>query len=215
MNVILLVILTFVALGLGIAFLIFGYRFFLVLLPIWGFIAGLWLGAEVVSVLLDEAFLASVTGLVVGLVAGIILAILAYLFYAVGVLLVGASFGFWLGTGVMYGLGFEPSFIATLVAAVVAIIFAALTVLLDVKKHLVIVITALGGSGAILLAILLAFSRFSVTDFQSGAYVTFAAVLDDSFWWSILWLLLGIAGIIIQEVTTRGYLIEYDRQYGT
>ena len=57
---------------LGIAFCFIGYRFFLVMLPIWGFFAGLYLGATGFSLLIGGGFLATVTGLVVGIVLGII-----------------------------------------------------------------------------------------------------------------------------------------------
>ena len=40
--------------GLLLAF--FGYRLFLVLLPIWGFFFGLWLGADTMQVLFGEGF---------------------------------------------------------------------------------------------------------------------------------------------------------------
>jgi hypothetical protein len=59
------------ALLLGAALCLAGYRFFLVMLPIWGFFGGFWIGAEATSLLLGGGFLATTTGLVVGLAAGI------------------------------------------------------------------------------------------------------------------------------------------------
>ena len=215
MDLLLLVLLTLVALGLGAAFLLVGYRFFLLLLPIWGFVAGLWLGAETVSILLGEGFLVSVTGLVVGFVVGLIMAILSYLFYAVGVLLLGASFGYWLAAGLMYAVGFETGFMVTIVGVITAIIFATLTVMLDVKKHLAIIITAFGGAGGISLAILLLFGVISPDQLQAGAAAALAAVVDDSVFWLLIWLALAIGGIIFQENNTREYYLEYDRQYGS
>ena len=50
---------------LGAAILLAGYRFFLVMLPIWGFFGGLWLGAYAVTLILGTGFLATTTGLVV------------------------------------------------------------------------------------------------------------------------------------------------------
>ncbi|MGD9093119.1 MAG: hypothetical protein PVF74_09725, partial [Anaerolineales bacterium] len=78
---------------LGLAVCFFGYRLFLVMLPIWGFFAGLWLGAATVMWLFGEGFLATVTGLVVGFVVGLVLAVLSYLFYIVGVALVATFLG--------------------------------------------------------------------------------------------------------------------------
>ncbi|NIV36351.1 MAG: hypothetical protein GWN58_44985, partial [Anaerolineae bacterium] len=73
---------------LGAAILLAGYRFFLVMLPIWGFFGGLWLGAYAVTLIFGTGFLATTTGLVVGFVVGIITAVLSYLFYMVGVLII-------------------------------------------------------------------------------------------------------------------------------
>ena len=53
---------------LGAAFLLAGYRFFLVMLPIWGFFGGFWIGAYAISLILGGGFLATTTGLVVGFV---------------------------------------------------------------------------------------------------------------------------------------------------
>jgi len=214
-ELLLLVLLALVALGLGAVLLLVGYRFFLLLLPIWGFVAGLWLGAETVSILLGEGFLVSVTGLVVGFVVGLIMAILSYLFYAVGVLLLGASFGYWLAAGLMYAVGFESGFLVTVVGAITAIIFATLTVMLDVKKHLAIIMTAFGGAGGISLAILLIFGVIDPEQLQAGGAAALAAVIEESVLWLLIWLALAIGGIIFQESNTREYYIEYDRQYGS
>ena len=215
MELLLLILLALVALGLGAVLLLVGYRFFLLLLPIWGFVAGLWLGAETVSILLGEGFLVSVTGLAVGFVVGLIMAILSYLFYAVGVLLLGASFGYWLTAGLMYAVGFESGFLVTIAGVITAIIFATLTVMLDVKKHLAIIMTAFGGAGGISLAILLIFGVIAPEQLQAGGAAALAAVIEDSVFWLLIWLAFAIGGIIFQESTTREYYIEYDRQYGS
>ena len=39
---------------LGLAFCFAGYRFFLVMLPIWGFFGGFWIGAYAISVLAGQ-----------------------------------------------------------------------------------------------------------------------------------------------------------------
>ena len=213
MDVIQLICLSLLAFTLGLAFLLAGYRFFLFLLPIWGFFAGLWLGAQTVSILLGEGFLVSVTGLVVGLFVGLILAVLSYFFYAVGVLLLGATFGYWLGTAVLYAFGLDSGFVVTITSIITALVFAVLTVLLDVKKHLIVVITALTGASGILLSILLVFGQISITDLQIGAAQAMGAILESSVLWFLLWLILGIAGIAVQEMSSRGFYLEYDRQY--
>jgi hypothetical protein len=210
-----LIILAIGALILGLAFLTAGYRFFLFLLPIWGFVGGLWLGGEAISVIFGEGFLVSTTGLVVGLVAGFIMAILSYFFYALGVLLLGASFGYWLAVGLLYALGFNPGFVVSIVGIISAIIFATLTVMLDVKKHLVIIITSFGGAGGITLAVLLLFGTIVPELLQNGAFSVLEKIIAASAFWLLLWLALAIVGIIVQENRNRDYFLEYDRQYGS
>ena len=62
---------------IGLAFLLYGYRLFLVMLPIWGFFAGFWLGAQTIAMLLGGGFLATTTGWVVGFATGLLLAVLS------------------------------------------------------------------------------------------------------------------------------------------
>ena len=62
---------------LGLVFLLWGYLVFLVMLPIWGFFAGFWLGAAGLSLFLGQGFLATVTGGIVGFILGLIGAVLS------------------------------------------------------------------------------------------------------------------------------------------
>ncbi|RMF03435.1 MAG: hypothetical protein D6768_05895 [Chloroflexi bacterium] len=87
------------ALVLGLAFTFAGYRVFLVMLPIWGFFAGFWLGAEATTLIFGAGFLATTTGWVIGFILGLLGAVLSYMFYALGVALVAAGFGWALGAG--------------------------------------------------------------------------------------------------------------------
>jgi hypothetical protein len=214
-DVIQLICLTLLVFGVGVAFLFFGYRFFLILLPIWGFFMGFWLGALTISILLGEGFLVSMTSLVVGFVAGLILAVLSYLFYSVGVLLLGVSFGYWFATFALYAIGLNPGFIAAVVGILTAIVFAVLIVILDVKKHLIIVITALGGAGCLMISVLFVFGVVTIPDLQLGAALALNVIIQNSLLWLVLWSFLGTIGIFIQEMTNRGYYLEYDQKFST
>jgi len=87
--------------------------------------------------------------------------------------------------------------------------------MLDVKKHLVIIMTSFGGAGGVLLAVLLLVGTLLPIELQAGAATALGAIIDESAFWLLLWLVLAIAGIIIQENRNRDYLLEYDRQYGS
>ena len=75
------------AIGIGLAFAFWGFRVFLILLPIWGFFAGFIFGANGVDYLLGDGFLATTTGWVVGFLLGLLFAVLSYLYSWVAVIL--------------------------------------------------------------------------------------------------------------------------------
>ena len=112
------------ALIIGALALLAGYRLFLLLLPIWGFFAGFALGAQATVMLFGGGFLATVTGWIIGFVVGIIFALLSYLIYIVGVALLSAAFGYFLGAGLML-LFLDPGLIVTLVGLAGAVVMAA------------------------------------------------------------------------------------------
>lgn len=206
------VAMSLLVLALGAAFLLAGYRLFYFLLPIWSFFVGFWLGAQASALLLGQDFLATSFGWIVGLGLGLIMAALSYLFFAVGVVLLGASFGAWLGASMMLVLGFSTGFLVNAATIFTAIIFAALTVLLDIKKHLIIGITALVGASAMITAISLITGTVTMDSFQLGGNLL-GPVLDTSALWLIGWLLISVAGIAVQERTTRGFFLEVEQQY--
>ncbi|NIV34304.1 MAG: hypothetical protein GWN58_34060, partial [Anaerolineae bacterium] len=107
---------------------------------------GLWLGAYAVTLIFGTGFLATTTGLVVGFVVGIIGAVLSYLFYMVGVLIIAGAFGGALAASIMSALGFDPGLIMAIVVIVSALIAAGLTLLLNLQKLVLIILTAMAGA---------------------------------------------------------------------
>ncbi len=89
------------ALAIGLAFAFYGFKLFLVLLPIWGFFAGFLLGANGIAYIFGETFLATATGWVVGFLLGLLFAVLSYLFYWVAVILLGGALGYQLTLGIL------------------------------------------------------------------------------------------------------------------
>ncbi len=195
---------------LGLAFCFAGYRVFLILLPVWGFFAGLWLGAEATMLIFGGGFLATTTGLVAGFIVGLIFALLSYLFYIVGVALVAAGFGWALGAGFMAALGFGSDFLVAIVALVVAVVLAGLTFVFNLQKYVIIAITAIGGANAIMLSALLLLGRVSL-DSLKGAGNAIGPILQDSWFWLIVWLVVAIAGIVVQIRANRGYTYSHDQ----
>jgi hypothetical protein len=188
---------------LGLALCFTGYRFFVILVTIWGFFAGFQFGATIFTNIFGEGFLRTVASWVVGLLVALFTAAIAYLFYEAAVILLAGFIGYEIGIGIMTWIGFQPGFIPFLVGLAVALALAALAVLLRFPKILIIVLTAFAGAGAILAGFFLAFGRISIADLQFGVL---GAIVRDSWIWSILYLALAGVGILFQWGTTEHYV---------
>jgi len=189
---------------LGVALCVVGYRFFLVLLPIWGFFAGFWLGAMGASMILGTGFLGTTTALVVGVVVGIIGAVLSYLFYLAGVVIVSAALGGMLASAVMGALGLGPGLLTTIVIIVSALVAVGLSLLLNLQKYVIIVFTAIAGATLIVLAAMLLFGQIAVADLQSAGGLL-QPIFQGSWFWGLVWLALVVVGVVIQLRTSAAY----------
>lgn len=192
------------ALLFGLVFLLSGYRVYLVLLPVWGFFAGLWAGAEATSLILGTGFLGTVTGWIVGFILGIISASLAYLFHEIYLTIIAGAIGYAIGSGVMNALGLGPGLLSFAAGLVVGLVAVAVTLVFDLKKKALIFLTAMGGSNLIVLAFLLVFGRVSV-DSLRAAGSSVAPILQDSLLWGLAWLVVALIGYGFQLRSQRDY----------
>ena len=144
---------------LGLAMTFAGYRFFVILLPIWGFFAGFQFGATIFTNIFGEGFLRTVLSWVVGLLVAIFAAVLAYLFYAVAVVLLAGFVGYQLGAGIMTWIGLQEGFLTFLVGLIFALGIVALAIFLRLPKLLIIILSAFAGDGTILAGIFIAVGR--------------------------------------------------------
>jgi hypothetical protein len=194
----------------GAAFLLAGYRFLLLLIPLFGFLAGFALGAEGIAALFGNGFLATGASVVAGLIVGALCALLAYLFYWVGVVILCAGVGADLGSGLMQAIGIHSGAILWLAGFVGAVILAGIVIVLNVPKLLLIVVSACGGASAFIGGILLWFGTISLDALGRGSI---NAAIADSWWWGLIWVVLVVAGMAIQTMSTSGYTLEpYDNR---
>jgi len=194
------------ALFVGLAVCFNGYRWFLILLPIWGFFFGFGLGAQTLQAIFGVGFVATVTSWVLGFLVGLVFAVLSYLFYAIGVALFAGSFGYALGVGLMGAIGIQFGLLVWLVAIVLGIIVAAVTILLNIQKWVIIFITSFGGAGVIAGTIGLLFSGANSTAAMSEN--PFRAAIHGSWLLILLFLVLGVLGFIGQWRTTQTWVLE-------
>ena len=198
-----------IALLIGLAVTFGGYRFFLFLLPIWGFFFGFGLGAETLQVIFGVGFLATVSSWVVGFIVGAAFAVLSYLFYIVAVALLAGSFGYGLAVALLTAIGLNFGFIVWLIGVVIGIIVAVVVLVFNIQKYAIIVITALGGTGAIIFTLLAMFGNLTPAEMMLNPVMT---AISNSFWWLLFYLVLAIAGIVVQLGANRSYELEsYNR----
>ena len=194
----------------GLAMVLNGYRWFLIILPIAGFFFGFMIGAQAMTAIFGEAFLATITSWVVGFIVAIVFAVLSYFFYFIGIAIFIGSFGYALGYAIMGLFNAELTILTFLVALALGIIFAVLAFVLNIQKYLVIIATSFIGAGAIILGILAAFG-FPPEALGKNAL---ALVLQDSVWWLIVFLALGIVGTVLQIRRNRNWeLTVVERNY--
>jgi hypothetical protein len=194
-----------IALLLGLVICFGGYRLFLLLLPIWGFFFGFGLGAQTMQALFGQGFLATTSSWVVGFFVGAIFGLLSYLFYVVGVGILAGSLGYALGAGFMNLIGIDWGLLVWIVGIVVAVVAIAVTFYFDLQKYVIIVATALGGAGIIVGTLMFGLIGVTLARFFENP-IRFA--LQDSPLWTIVFLVVAIAGIAWQILTTRAWELE-------
>ena len=186
-----------------------GYRLFLVLLPIWGFIFGLVFGAQTMQALLPANFpmFASVTSWVVGFIVGGVFAVLSYLFYMVAVALIVGSLGYSIGVGLLLAIGMQMNFLVWLVGIVVAVVLVVVTFRFNLAKWVIIIATGILGVELIIGSIVLMF--YPHADVLANPV---KAVMSASPLVAILGIVVAVLGILAQVRQSRNFTLDsYDR----
>jgi hypothetical protein len=178
--------------------LCFGGAFALrIVFPIWGAFAGFAFGAGLVAGFAEESFLGTVLGWILGFIFALIFAIFAYFSYAVAVVLVMASVGFAVGSGLVVALGIEWNWVAVLVGLAIGAVLGVAAVVADMPMIVLVLVSAVGGAlGAVAGFMLLTGAMESAT-FTRGA---FTSQITDDWWWYLLVVVLAIAGAFFQSV---------------
>ena len=189
-----------------------GYRLFLVLLPIWGFFFGFGLGAQaIMAISPNDAFLASVTSWVVGFVVAVVFAILSYLFYVFAVALVSFSLGYSATIAVLTGLLGMPllgGFIAWLIAVVVGVVLALVVLRFNIQKLVIELATAVLGAGGVVGVFVLVTNPTAAKIMDNPVKY----MLDNSPFWLIVFIVLAVAGFVLQYMHNRAWEVQtYNR----
>jgi hypothetical protein len=192
----------------GVLLAFFGYRLFLILLPIWGFFFGFFLGAETVQwVFSGSGFLVDVTGWVVGFVVGAIFAVLSYLFYFAAVAIISGSLGYMFSVYILMAIGLKAGFLLWLIGIVVGVILVFVTLQFNLAKWVIIIATAFLGATASFSTII------QVVNPAANLLENPVKVFLSQSWFLLLcYALMVAAGIVVQYVQNRSWTVEeYNR----
>jgi hypothetical protein len=165
------------------------------ILPIWGFFAGFAAGAGFVADVGDDRFLGTALGWVLGLIFGLVLAVLAYFFFAVAVILAMASFGFAIGSGLVVALGIDWNWLAVLVGLVVGAIVGIASIFVNMPMLVLVVLGSIAGAVGVVGGLMLVFGSLNSADFTHGNFVD---TVNNNGYWAVLLVVLAIFGIFVQ-----------------
>jgi Domain of unknown function (DUF4203) len=198
-----------IALFFGAVLAFAGYRFFLVLLPVFGFLFGFALGAQSIQALLGGGFLATLTGWLTGFVVGLVCAVSSYFFYLAAVALLGGALGYALGTGLLMAFGLDFGLLVWLVGIIAGLVVGVGVVLLNIQKYVVVAATALLGAGVIVGTFLFLFGGLPPEELTQNPV---RHVLQTSPLWLLVFLAVAAFGAVAQFVSTRRWEIDtYNR----
>ncbi|WP_421742332.1 DUF4203 domain-containing protein [Cellulomonas sp.] len=189
------ILLGILAIVAGGAMLFAGQFVLRLVLPIWGFFAGFAFGAGLFAELADESFLGTSLGWVSGFVFAVIFALLAYLYFAVAVILAMAAFGYAIGAGLVVALGIDWSWVAVLVGVAIGAVFGLLAVVGNMPMVVLAVASSLAGAVSVVAGLMLLLGTLNSADFTEGS---FSSAVDAGWGWSVLVLVLAVIGFVVQ-----------------
>jgi hypothetical protein len=193
------VLIGILAVVVGLAFTFFGYRLFMILLPLWGAIVGFFFGAHLASVLFGTTFLGDATSILIGVLVAILFAIGAWLWYWLAVAVLAGSVGYGLGLGLMSYLNVTDRTVVFIAAVVVAVIFAIAAIWLSLPRYLAILLTGVGGAFTAVTGAAVVVGAAGLRTLEAG---NFGALNQLPSIWLIAAIVLSIVGIVYQVSST-------------
>jgi hypothetical protein len=192
--------------GLMITFM--GTAVFFAVLPALGFALGFFTGAAGMFAIFGDGFLSTIGGWIAGILIGIVFAFISYFWWYAGVLLSAGSLGALIGSGLAQVFGLDDGFLYFLFGLVGFIVFMSVALVLNLPIYVIIISTALAGANLLVIGVLLLFNRI---DSEELGYGTAAAVIDESWLWTLVVLVVAIVGASFQLSVRERLVVPQDR----
>lgn len=164
-----------------------------VLLAVWGAFIGFGIGAVAVVQLTGQEYLGTVTGWVAAVVGAVLFGALAYVFYAVAVVLGFGAMGFVLGQTVASAVGAEEPWVLITVGLIGGVVLALLAIATNLPELVLIVVSAFAGASITIAGLMLLLDMLDVESLV-GADVSLAGRPV----WYVADLVLAVVGILVQ-----------------
>ena len=120
--------------------------------------------------------------------------VLAYAFYALAVVITMGSIGLGLGTLLATVLGVENDVAVAVISLLGAAALAILAITTNLPYLLLVIISAIGGAGAMVAGLLLALEIVGIGVDEATVQQT----LGEQWWWTLVHLALAAAGVAVQ-----------------
>jgi hypothetical protein len=172
-----------------------GYAALRIVIAAWGAFAGFLLGAGIVAQVTGEGFLVSLLAWMIGLLVAVAFGLLAYLYYAVSVVVGMGAIGFSLGTTLMVVLGVTWSWVIIGVGLLVGVGLAVLAIVGDLPLLILAVLGAFAGASVVVAGLLLIFGQLGSEEL---AATETSSTLELGWWWTVGYLVLAVAGLAFQ-----------------
>jgi hypothetical protein len=183
------------AIVVGLALCFYGYAALRIVIAIWGTFAGFLLGAGVVASVTGEGFLATGLAWLVGLAVGLVFGLIAYLYYAVSVVIGMGAIGFALGTTLMTALGVSWNWLLVLVGVAVGVLLAFLAIAGDLPMLILAVLGAFAGASVTITGLLLVTGVLQREDLATPETTQ---SIELGWWWTAAYLVLAVVGLVFQ-----------------
>lgn len=184
------VVVGIVAVAVGLLLCLRGAVALRVVIAVWGALVGFNIGAALGAGGDADALLATPASWIVGLLLAVVFALLAYAFYAVGVILALGSLGFVLGAAVAEAFGVTDGAGLLLASIAGAIVLAVVGIALNVPRLLLAVASALMGAALVVRGVMVLTGDVRQADVLE--------VVEIGGWWAVAFVVLAVVGLVVQ-----------------